>query len=742
MSAFVLRPEQQRVIDDYRGGYAAVSAVPGAGKTTTLSALAAHLIEHRLFRRQRVIIVTYQNAAVANFQMAIRDRLVEHGLPERGFVVRTLHGLANDLLQAAGHRAQLDRNAAPIDEWDARRLLNEIIDEQQALHAQALQKLVRIPEHPSARAWPERRVLYDVVREALRELKLQPVDGEALRSELDPETPWLPFVFDVWGAYEAALRERGLLEFDDLLLQAVQTLERDDALCRRLRAQWPYLLEDEAQDSTPLQERMLLSIAGPDGNLVRVGDANQAILTSFTASDVRGFREWLARPDVRHFQLRGSSRSTQAVLDLANRYVELVRLEFPVPEVRLGSLDDQPISPLAGENPNLPAGGRSGLTVRDFASVDDEREEVLDRALSHLERNPLERVAILVGSRDAGYDYTQAAIRREFPNERIVRLLGGADGRPIQLVDRLLPALEYLAEPDLGWRLSRALEAWSLLGRNDAIVQVLGEYGPSTSASLQQILYPAFPTPAHALLERGGSSPEEVLTLRRLDAVPLWLDNRLAPPHELLALLVATVAADPEDRPLLNRIVATAAVLEADPTLDRLAQTRRFLTELRQRRRQLRGTPEEHAIRIDPGTLTISTRHQAKGLEWDIVFAVGCDDFWFPGSLAIVRPNRRDYLGPFDPALVVRAWLRALIDGRPLPGEQALAAAHEADALEQVAERLRLMYVTITRARRGLWLSWHRQAWAGQRKLPRTESALLPLLRRLVQEIETDLRSP
>lgn len=742
MSAFRLRPEQQRVIDEYRGGYAAVSAVPGAGKTTTLSALAAHLIEHRLYRRQRVIIVTYQNAAVANFQTAIRERLAEHGLPERGFVVRTLHGLANDVLQAAGHRAQLDRNAAPIDEWDARRLLNEIIDEQQARHAQALQDLVRIPELPAARAWPERRVLYDVVRDALRELKLQAVDVDALRAGLDPDTAWLPFVLDVWSAYEAALRERGLLEFDDLILQAVQVLERDEALCRRLRAQWPYLLEDEAQDSTPLQERMLLRIAGPDGNLVRVGDANQAILTSFTASDVRGFREWLLRPDVRHLQLRGSSRSTQAVVDLANRYVELVRLEFPVPEVRAGSLEDQPISPLAGENPALPSGGRSGLTVREFANVDDEREEALERALSHLARNPLERVAILVGSREAGYDYTQAAIRRDFPSERIVRLLGGADGRPIQLVDRLLPALEYLEEPDLGWRLARALEAWSLLGRNDAVVQALADYGPGTAASLQPVLYPAFPAPAHALLERGGSGPEEAQTLRRLDAVPLWLDNRLAPPHELLALLTATLAADPEDRPLLNRIVATAATLEVDPTLDRLAQARRFLTELRQRRRQLRGTPEEHAIRIDPGTLTISTRHQAKGLEWDIVFAVGCDDFWFPGSLAVVRPNRRDYLGPYDPGLVVRTTLRALIDGEPLPGDQALVAAHEADALEQVAERLRLMYVTITRARRGLWLSWHRRAWAGQRSVPRTESALLPLLRRLVLEIDAELRIP
>jgi DNA helicase-2/ATP-dependent DNA helicase PcrA len=744
MSAFKLRPEQQRVIDSYQRGYAAVSAVPGAGKTTTLSALAAHLIEHRIFPRQRVVIVTYQNAAVANFQVAIRARLAERRILERGFIVRTLHGLANDVLQAAGHRAQIDRDAAPIDEWDARRLLHEIIDVQQVRHAQALRNLLRFPEMPAARAWPERRVIYDVVREALRELKLQQVDLDALSARLDPDTPWLPFVLDVCRAYGAALRERGLLEFDDMILQAVQVLERDDALCRRLRAQWPYLLEDEAQDSTPLQERMLLRIAGAEGNLVRVGDANQAILTSFTASDVRGFRDWLARPDVRHFQLRGSSRSTQAVIDLANRYVELIRVEFPVPEVRLSSLDDQPINALLGENPALPAGGRrTGLTVQEFATTDDEREQVIARAVGHLARNPEERVAILVGSRDAGYDYTQAAIRHGFPNEQIVRLLGGADGRPIQLVDRLLPALEYLAEPDLGWRLARALEAWSLLGRNDAIVQTLAEYGPSTSISLQRILFPEFPTPAQGMLTRGGSSPEEELTLRRLDAVPLWLSNRLAPPHELLALIAATIAPEAEERPLLNRVVATAQSLEPDPALDRLGQTRRFLTDLRQRRRNLRGTPEEHAIRIDPGTLTISTRHQAKGLEWDIVFAVGCDDFWFPGSLDIARPNRRDYLGPYDPGLLVCRYLRALLDGEErLPSDTDLAVASEADALEQVAERLRLMYVTITRARRGLWLSWHRQGWIGDRKVPRNPSLLLPLLQRLVLEIEAELTVP
>jgi DNA helicase-2/ATP-dependent DNA helicase PcrA len=89
-----LRPDQERVAE-YRGGYLAVPAVPGAGKTTVLAHLGAELIAAGLPRPGRILIVTYTNSAVGNFRSRIGDFLEERGLPRgQGYEVRTIHSLA------------------------------------------------------------------------------------------------------------------------------------------------------------------------------------------------------------------------------------------------------------------------------------------------------------------------------------------------------------------------------------------------------------------------------------------------------------------------------------------------------------------------------------------------------------------------------------------------------------------------------------------------------------------------
>ena len=102
-----LRREQRRVLS-YRGGRLAVSAVPGSGKTLTLSLLAARLIlEGRIGARGEVLLVTVQNSAVTNISQRIRQILAAQRAPAVGFRVCTLHRLAADILRRrqdlAGH---------------------------------------------------------------------------------------------------------------------------------------------------------------------------------------------------------------------------------------------------------------------------------------------------------------------------------------------------------------------------------------------------------------------------------------------------------------------------------------------------------------------------------------------------------------------------------------------------------------------------------------------------------------
>ncbi|MCA9933542.1 MAG: UvrD-helicase domain-containing protein, partial [Anaerolineales bacterium] len=91
-----LRPAQEAILE-YENGRLAISAVPGSGKTFTLSLLAAQLIGDGRIQpdSQQILIVTYLNASVDTFKARIRKRLTELELStERGFDVRTLHSLA------------------------------------------------------------------------------------------------------------------------------------------------------------------------------------------------------------------------------------------------------------------------------------------------------------------------------------------------------------------------------------------------------------------------------------------------------------------------------------------------------------------------------------------------------------------------------------------------------------------------------------------------------------------------
>jgi DNA helicase-2/ATP-dependent DNA helicase PcrA len=111
-----------------------------------------------------------------------------------------------------------------------------------------------------------------------------------------------------------------------------------------------------------------------------------------------------------------------------------------------------------------------------------------------------------------------------------------------------------------------------------------------------------------------------------------------------------------------------------------------------------------------PGRITLTTMHKAKGLEWDLVYLVGVDGRWFPHTLDDYFLGERDFLGG-DPAAEARSALRALVGDRDSGGFSATDQAH----LEIIAERLRLLYVGITRARRFLSLSWSREVPAGSR---------------------------
>lgn len=163
-----LRHHQQEILK-YEGGLMGIVAVPGSGKTWTLSYLAAEIIARGwLEPGQEVLVVTLVNSAVDNFYQRVRSFLKQRGLMPLDFTVRTLHGLAHDIVRERPELVNLGESFHIVDEREADRIRQEVAQSWLNSHPDELGEYLNPELEQGKRDW--------VIREQLPEL----VNGIAL----------------------------------------------------------------------------------------------------------------------------------------------------------------------------------------------------------------------------------------------------------------------------------------------------------------------------------------------------------------------------------------------------------------------------------------------------------------------------------------------------------------------------------------------------------------------------------
>ena len=333
---FKPRPKQQEVLD-YQRGRMGVSAVPGSGKTSTLSYLAAHLVATvDLTDDQEILIVTLVKSAVGNFAGAMARYLKTEFnlLPGLGYRVRTLHGLANDIVRERPGLVGLASDFIVIDERAADDILQEAVETWVRANPSAADDYLT-PEHVAnaytrSNHWPD--TVKSMAMNFIRQAKDSQLTESQVRELLDKSGLSLPLAemcYHIYEQYERGLRYRGAVDFQDLIRLALRVLDVDPQFMIRLRERWPYILEDEAQDSSLLQEQILRRLAGDNGNWVRVGDPNQAIFETFTTANPRYLRDFLTEKGVTAKTLPNSGRSTASIIRLSNQLIRW-SLEHPI----------------------------------------------------------------------------------------------------------------------------------------------------------------------------------------------------------------------------------------------------------------------------------------------------------------------------------------------------------------------------------------------------------------------------
>ncbi|OUC05854.1 hypothetical protein RY27_24705, partial [Litorilinea aerophila] len=450
---FVPRPAQQRILE-YTGGPMGISAVPGSGKTFTLSLLAAQLVERlaqagRLDERE-VLVVTFTNSAVENFRSRI-GRFVreEKGLLAGvGYRVRTLHGLAHDIVRERPALVGLSEDFDIIDERTAAEIKRDAVVAYFRSHPDAFSYLI-LPDYLQNFRSIERYLLDDalevanaVIRTA-KDLRVEPHTLQAALRAQSGTWPLLEFGVRIYADYQRSLSVRGAVDFDDLIILALRALDADPDYLARLQDRWPYVLEDEAQDSSVLQEEMLRRLTASHGNWVRVGDPNQAINTTFTSADTRFLRRFIQQHPEQARTLPNSGRSALPIIELANWFSHWSRTAHPVlpPDMALTPPDIEPTPP--GDPQPNPEPGNPAIHIYDRDLTPDQELEVIVRSLSRwLPDNPEWTVAVLVPDNNRGFQMAAALEAAGLPFDDS---LLPADGAPRAAAQALATVLAYIA---------------------------------------------------------------------------------------------------------------------------------------------------------------------------------------------------------------------------------------------------------------------------------------------------------
>ena len=710
------RPAQARILA-WRGGKMGVSAVPGSGKTATLVALAARLVRAGgLAPGQEVLVVTLVNSAVNNVAARLAQELRESNdqLPGMvGFRVRTLHGLANDVVKERPGLAGLAEDFRVIDEREARDIMQEAVDGWLRANPEAakdwLGESFRQNRRVLQQNWPA--LLRDVAERYIRQAKDEELDADHLRDLMQGQGLSLPLADScqaIFESYESGLRYRGGVDFSDLIRLALRVLKSDADYLARLQRRWPWILEDEAQDSSLLQERILRLLAGPQGNWARVGDPNQAINESYTTANPNFLRDFLEEADVASYDMPQSGRSAAAIYHLANGLIDW-SLQHPQPDVRRRRPLEPPyIEPAPPDDPQKNPDDVDGYPHlhHEALSADEERSLVL-RSLGHwLPQNPDATVAVLLPTNASGSKLVEQLRAAGLPYRENLISTDGARA----VSGSLCRSLEYLANPRHSAHLSQVYRVWRRdeRDREDArrsIRRLTGEL--RRLRRTEDYLWPA---PGEDWLD-DFSGTDAALRQHLEDfrsVLRRWQEAADLPIDQLLLTIGGDLFRSEAE---IAMVWSLAVYLRQFAELHADARLPEFTSELRQiaagRRRFLAMGEQDSGF--DPeqyrGKVVVTTLHKAKGLEWDRVYIMSANTYDFPSAMDSdqyfgERWFVRDNLNPEVEAL---AQLEALTKGAPYhEGE----ATRESRALV-AAEKLRLLYVGITRARRELVITWN-----------------------------------
>ena len=351
----IIPRDDQKPVLEYEHGQMAISAVPGAGKTTILLALILKLLDKGV-NPENIFVMTYMESAARNFRDRIKNiRQNSSQIPN----ISTIHGLALRILKENGNfeRLGLSSDFEICDDTQRTRIIREISTKLKLKKTET-----------------------DEFDRGISVFKIG--DGQFTNS-MDKKLEKFQIFFE---EYQRILKESNLIDYDDMLTSSVKLLEENADIRAYYQEICHYIIEDEAQDSSSIQQKLINLLSGKHKNLIRCGDINQAITTTFSNADVEGFRKFIKGSNA--VSMDCSQRCTKDVWTLANNLVIWAQTH---PETK-NAFYEIFMHPVEGKNPLSEKALHSVI----FEKPLQERNYILKEIKAALSKDPECTIGILL----------------------------------------------------------------------------------------------------------------------------------------------------------------------------------------------------------------------------------------------------------------------------------------------------------------------------------------------------------
>jgi DNA helicase II / ATP-dependent DNA helicase PcrA len=613
-----LNPPQREAVE-HGDGPLLVLAGAGSGKTRVLTHRIAYLLATGQARPGEILAITFTNKAAAE----MRERVAQLvGRSVRAMWVTTFHSACARMLRADAERLGYSRGFTIYDEADSLRMLKRCLSE-----------LGVDPKRFPPRA----------VRAKISGAKNQLIDVGAYA-----ETAAGPFeevVAEAFPLYEKRMLEANAMDFDDLLVRTVNALELFEEVRERWRRTFRHVLVDEYQDTNHAQYRLLQLLSGEHKNLMVVGDDSQSIY-GFRHADVRNILDFQGDfEDAEVIKLEQNYRSTQTILSAANAVIE---------HNREGLKKELWTEEAGGEPVQLEELGDEHEEARWVAAEIERLGEEHGVARSD--------VAVFYRTNAMSRVLEDTLVRFELPYQ----VIGGTKFYDRAEIKDAIAYLSLLVNPADQVSFSRVVNS-PRRGIGNTSQGRLVSYANTAGLTIWEVMERVEDVPGlgAAAIKAVSRFFETVEGLRdrveRGGSVASVLEATLNESGYLEALAAERTVEAEGRAENLEELVGVATEFD----LNREQEGESEVPPLEEFLQQISLVSDQDSLEDKQELVTLMTLHNAKGLEYDTVFVVGCEDGAFPH-------------------------MRALEEGSE-------------------EEERRLCYVAITRARKRLYMTWARE---------------------------------